>query len=379
MDTLTNSLLQQIHPDSIKATIQWLQNFTTRFALDPNHRSIASGLQQKFISMGYQNTVLDSFLCITHFNPPGFYTEDTTWQYNVVATLEGSIYPDSVCIAGGHYDSFSDSVYYGKAAPGADDDASGVASCIEIARVFKKMNFQPHLTIKFIAFAAEEIMFYIRSGAEYYAAKADSLGEKIKFFASNDMIGYEPSDSNWHADLYCFDSTSWMNNFAANMSQQYTSVTPNIINQIVPGDAFRFYEKGFQTIHFFEVVFNPFYHTNKDVVDNLNMPYCAEMTKITMAMLLNGSQTVVGIRENPEELNAVVKVYPNPADEKVYIQYSGSGKLNMKILNDVGATAIQEVLKVGINIIDIHSLKKGFYLIYITGTDGIYHQKLIKN
>jgi leucyl aminopeptidase len=320
IDTEMNTFLEEINSDSIKATIQWLQNYGTRFLKDTNHRSIAVWLQQKFISIGYQNTVLDSFLHITQFNNPGFYTEDTTWQYNVIATLEGSVYPDSICIAGGHYDSMSDSAYYGKAAPGADDDASGVAAAIEVARVFKKINLRPALTIKFIAFAAEEFMGFTRSGAAYYAARADSLGEKIKFFANNDMIAYEPSANNWHADFYCFIGMDWMKNMAVSACTKYTDIIPNIINQNCPGDAFPFFERGFQTLHFFEDIFNPYYHTRNDVVEKLNMPYCAEMTKITMAMLIGEAHAVVGINEPIADLYSSLNIYPNPASNSMYIQ-----------------------------------------------------------
>ena len=133
IDSLINSCINEINQDSIKNTIQSLQNYTTRFMLDTNRKTIALSLKEKFISMGYLNTVIDSFLTITNLNHLYYQIKDTTWQYNIIATLEGTQYPDSICIAGGHYDSFSDSLLVGKA-PGADDDASGVSATIEIGR-----------------------------------------------------------------------------------------------------------------------------------------------------------------------------------------------------------------------------------------------------
>jgi len=377
IDTAMNTFLEEINPDSIKATIQWLQNYGTRYARDTNHKSIAIWLQQKFISLGYQNTILDSFLLIIHNNYPGFYTEDTTWQYNVIATLEGNVYPDSICIAGGHYDSMSDSAFYGKAAPGADDDASGVAAAIEIARVFKKINLRPALTIKFIAFAAEEVMGYGSCGSQYYATRADSLGEKIKFFANNDMIAYEPSATNWHADFYCFSGMDWMKNQAVSACNQYTDITPNIINQNCPGDAYFFFHRGFQTLHFFEDVFNPYYHTINDVVEHLNMPYCAEMTKITMAILINEAHAVVGINEPMAGLNPSLKIYPNPASNSMYIQNSLQEEVKMQIMNSIGEVVLQKVLTKGINETNLSYLKSGIYLIQFRADEGVFQQKLI--
>lgn len=266
---------------------------------------------------------------------------------------------------------------FGKQAPGADDNASGVAATLEIARVFKKMNFQPALSIKFIAFGAEELMGWCLSGSEYYATKADSLDEKIKFFANNDMIAYEPSSTNWHADFYCFDSTFWMNNFAVAMSIQYSAITPNLINHGIGGDAYRFYQKGFQTMHFFEDNFNPYYHTTNDVVANLNMDYCAEMTKVTMAMLMEGAKLQTGLDDYSDSNNTIL-IYPNPATDRLTIHCKNNRDFKMQILNTNGETIILTVLKSEVADIDISSLEKGMYVIRIFGKENIYHKKFIK-
>jgi acetylornithine deacetylase/succinyl-diaminopimelate desuccinylase-like protein len=134
IDSLIQLCTSKINPDSIKATMLQLQNFGTRFSLAPNHKEVALWLQNKFISMGY-NTVLDSFELITHCTLNFCHDTNTymTMQYNVVATKQGDVNPDREYIIGGHYDSYSTNnplVY----APGADDDASGVAATIEIAR-----------------------------------------------------------------------------------------------------------------------------------------------------------------------------------------------------------------------------------------------------
>jgi len=380
VDSVMNSYLNEINSDSIKNTIQFLQDFNSRFMLDTNHRRIAVSLQQKFKSIGYQQTVLDSFLTITYPNDPGSIYCDTTWQYNVIATLEGSVYPDSVCITGGHYDSYCDSVFFGKKAPGADDNASGVAATLEIARVFKKMNYHPALSIKFIAFAAEEMMYNeTRSGASYYAEKAYLNGEKIKFFLNNDMIAYDSTFNNWHSNLYCFYGMDWIKELATSMCQLYTTIIPDTFNFNCPGDAFRFYQKGFQSLHLEEGIFNPYYHTGNDVVSNLNTLYSAEMTKITMAMLINAAGIYSGLNVNDlDSINSLI-IYPNPATEKVYIQNKNKKDLNLQIFNSVGEIMLKDILKKDLNEINITSLKRGIYIIQLTGIDVIYQKKLIIN
>ena len=76
-------------------------------------------------------------------------TEERTSQ-NVIGTLEGTHPEQGIVYIGGHYDSVS-------GAPGANDDASGVAATLEAARVLSTKGHRTKATLKFIAFGAEEI------------------------------------------------------------------------------------------------------------------------------------------------------------------------------------------------------------------------------
>ncbi len=76
-------------------------------------------------------------------------TEERTSQ-NVIGTLEGLQPEQGIVYIGGHYDSVS-------GAPGANDDASGVAATLEAARVLSTKGHRTKATLKFIAFGAEEI------------------------------------------------------------------------------------------------------------------------------------------------------------------------------------------------------------------------------
>ena len=138
----------------------------TRFALADNHRDVAMAILRRFQNMGYSDSRLDSFLLDMMYENIRY----QQWQYNVIATLQGTTYPDSVCIVGAHYD---DNLRTGDPFlidPGANDNASGVAAALELARVMRKNNFSPANTIEFIAFGAEELGLY---GSKAYAARAN--------------------------------------------------------------------------------------------------------------------------------------------------------------------------------------------------------------
>ena len=95
--------------------------------------------------------------------------------YNVLARKEGTLYPDQHCILSAHYDSFSWTTSQVRA-PGADDNASGVAAVLEAARVLSACDF-PH-SLLFLFFAGEEQGLV---GSRAYAAEAASRGMKISW------------------------------------------------------------------------------------------------------------------------------------------------------------------------------------------------------
>ena len=105
---------------------------------------------------------------------------------NVVATLKGTNPNDNrIFIISGHLDSRNKDVMdVDGIAPGANDDASGVAAVIEAARILAKSNFSA--TILFVAFAGEEEGL---KGATYMADKAKADGLNIVAVLNNDIVG----------------------------------------------------------------------------------------------------------------------------------------------------------------------------------------------
>ena len=297
LDTLIVNMLDQINPDSLRQTILDLQGFGTRYMLAPNRKDVALWIKDKFVSLGISNTVIDSFQTHTVITLYGNIVDTVTWQYNVIATITGKHNPDKVFMASGHYDSFADNDPM-NIAPGADDDASGVAAAIEIARIINSSGLEPNSTIKLAAFAAEEFMMYsTASGASHYANNAVNTNENIVFYITNDMIAYTESASDWKFQLLNHDTAAPLTKLAIFASTKYTSLTPVNIDQGNYGaDDYPFYLAGFPALFLMENDFSLYYHTVNDVVENYNMDYCAEMTKVTAAMLIHASETPEPVR-----------------------------------------------------------------------------------
>jgi hypothetical protein len=106
-------------------------------------------------------------------------------HYNVCVELRGSSEPEQVVVVGAHYDT-------ARGTPGADDNASGVAAIIALARRVSALPVRPSRTIRFVAFGTEEPP-HIRTpnmGSYHYARACRERNDNIVAMLSLDMIGY---------------------------------------------------------------------------------------------------------------------------------------------------------------------------------------------
>ncbi len=110
---------------------------------------------------------------------------DTTTVVNVVAIQRGATDPNRYVGMSGHLDSrASDVMNDSIRAPGANDDASGVAGVLEAARVLSKHEFDA--SIFYLAVTGEEQGLF---GATHFAERAKERGWRLEAFLNNDMIG----------------------------------------------------------------------------------------------------------------------------------------------------------------------------------------------
>jgi hypothetical protein len=103
--------------------------------------------------------------------------------HNLVAEVVGQQHREEIVVAGAHYDSVSGS-------PGANDNGSGVAALLELARAWSGR--QPARTLRFVAFANEEPPFFQteQMGSCVYAKQCRQRGDNIVAMLSLETIGY---------------------------------------------------------------------------------------------------------------------------------------------------------------------------------------------
>ncbi|UCF71204.1 MAG: M20/M25/M40 family metallo-hydrolase [candidate division WOR-3 bacterium] len=169
-DTLIEQMLNEVDPENITNIVWTLQNMYTRFSMSDSNRITA---------VNYIDSMLIAYGCDSVYR----HSFSSLYGDNVVGIRMGEYYPTTQCyvLIGGHLDDVPDYGY----APGADDNASGVAAMLEAARVVSDYDFER--TIRFAAFNAEEQGLI---GSDYLAAEASSEGDTIIAALCYDMIGY---------------------------------------------------------------------------------------------------------------------------------------------------------------------------------------------
>lgn len=190
------ALLREIDPDRIEATVRKLVSFGTRHTLsaqDDPARGIGAARDWLLAELrsyaeasgGRMTAELQSYV-----QEPGPRIPTATRITNVVATLRGAVTPERIYVVSGHYDSrVTDVMDATSDAPGADDDASGVAVALELARVMAKR--RPAATIVFAAVAGEEQGLF---GSAYMAQQFKAAGADVQGMFTNDIVGSPTAD-----------------------------------------------------------------------------------------------------------------------------------------------------------------------------------------
>ncbi|HZH35060.1 MAG TPA: M28 family metallopeptidase [Pyrinomonadaceae bacterium] len=184
-------MLTEINAQNIEATIRKLVSFGTRNTLSEQNnptRGIGAARDWLFEEMNRISRECNGCLQVekqSFEQPKANRIPQPTILTNVVATLRGTQNPERVYVVSGHYDSMCTSPVDATCdAPGANDDASGVAAVWEMARVMSKRKFDA--TIVFMAVAGEEQGLL---GAAYFAEQAKQKQVNIEAMFTNDIIG----------------------------------------------------------------------------------------------------------------------------------------------------------------------------------------------
>jgi acetylornithine deacetylase/succinyl-diaminopimelate desuccinylase-like protein len=184
-------MLREVSAKRIETDIRKLVSFGTRNTnSEHDNPTRGIGAARDWIFAEFQKISADCGNCLTvekqtFLQPKAARIPEPINITNVFATLRGTTDPERIYVVSGHYDSMCQDPSDGKCdAPGANDDASGTAAVIEMARVMSKRKFDA--TIIFMAVAGEEQGLL---GARHFAEQAAAKKWNIEAMFTNDIIG----------------------------------------------------------------------------------------------------------------------------------------------------------------------------------------------
>ncbi len=215
------------------------------------------------------------------------YLADNKQVSNIWVEKKGSLHPEEIVVIGAHYDSPPGS-------PGADDNASGTAAVLELARLFRDR--KPARTIRFVTFVNEEPPFFQTKlmGSRVFAAEAAGKGEKIVAMLALESIGYysdAPGTQRYPFPLSVFypdtgNFIGFVGNFnsrallrrcirAFRESTRFPSegvLAPEFITGIGWSDHWSFWREGYPALMVTDTALyrNPRYHEQTDTPDSLD-------------------------------------------------------------------------------------------------------------
>ena len=177
--------LERIEAAKIAATIERLSAFPNRYFSTAQGAEASHWIRQAWEDIGRQHTGFS----VVQFAHAAYR------QPSVIATILGSDRSDEVVVLGAHLDSIN---VTGSAAPGADDNASGIAGLTEVLRTFVAGNVQPRRTVKLIAYAAEEVGL---RGSQEIARAFRNANVDVVGVLQLDMTNYKGSEK----DIYLIE------------------------------------------------------------------------------------------------------------------------------------------------------------------------------
>lgn len=215
---------------------------------------------------------------------------------NIIATQVGKTNPDDIYIVCAHYDTVADYC--------ADDNATGTAAVLEVARILSTQCLDN--TIVYALWDEEEIGL---RGSSFYAGEAAANGDNILGVLNMDMMGYDSDapgtagDNEFDIDVRNFANSVAMMNDIITVLNSYTfdlsviTVDPGTFSS----DHSSFWVNGYSAVLLGESWETndqtPFYHSSGDRANTIDLPYFHELTKLVTAYMAT-SGSLVNIDNN---------------------------------------------------------------------------------
>ena len=361
-DENVRGFMNDVNVDNLIATVQYLQDYQSRYYNSENAYAAADWIQAQFDEMLVLETEQFPFDWLGNECAP-----------NVIAIQYGTKYPDEYVVCGSHLDSYS----YSGMCPGADDNATGVASVIETARILSQYNFER--SIIYCAFGAEEVGLV---GSAAYAEYCSDMGMNIVGYFNNDMNGYLNPGDEIHIDLIYPNSVAQIGDYYMNVANVYfpEMQVRHVDFPYGDSDHTSFNQNGYMGIYPFEDYQNhsPYIHSGNDLIGpsvnsfEMSQRYTQMNVACVSTLALLDSESV-----SENEISSVT-MFPNPAQNTLELTSEYSGNNKVQIISSLGQI-VKEFSFESATTVDIEDLNAGVYLVKISGENAIIKKLVVKD
>lgn len=371
-DDYVNQCIAMVNAENIGNTLVALENYGTRFHTKP------SGVQASLdIKSNWETMVNNAGRTDISVN---FFDHDFTNQKSVIVSIPGSEFPDEIVVLGGHLD--SGDYWIQNFAPGADDNASGIATLTETLRILLEMNFHPKRTVQIMGYAAEEVGLYGSADiAETY-----SLNDKnVLAVMQLDMTNYKGStfDIGLNNDTQ-YISTE-LNLFIIDLIEHYNSTGEHAITYGMTqcgyacSDHVSWTENGYLASFPMEAAFedsNPFIHTTGDTYANMGSTavHSTKFVKLALEFAIEIAKIESLASTHDVEVS---DLFSAVNDRNLIYQWnSPSTKLESITVFDTGARKlIHQKIRNSQGNISLLGLPNGFYIAIFKDANGKAYSK----
>jgi len=277
--SIVNPLIQQASANNVRNYISTLSGFSSRYYTTSTGAQSAVWLRdfmQDFADAAGRSDCNCSL-----------YAHSGYIQNSVICRISGiSDIADEIIVTGAHLDSVNSRSVPNGVAPGADDDATGVASFVETWRILVSSGFRPLRSIEFMAYAAEEVGL---RGSQDIARAYRAQGKNVYAVYQNEMSGYVENQATVTVLQDYVDLP--LTRFVESLVDEYLSIP---YTRAVCGygcsDHASWDAVDYATICTAEAGpfgdVNPAMHTIDDTLDKLDMNFTIEFARLCLAFVV---------------------------------------------------------------------------------------------
>lgn len=347
------TIVENMDLSILEANLQQHVDFGSK---DPGTEALINSfnwLKSRYEEWGYEDISIDTF------------SYSGNECYNLIITKTGTHYPNKYVIIDGHYDT--------RNGPGANDNGTGTAIVMEIARMLKDIDTE--YSVRFIHFSAEEVGLV---GSNHYVDHVVvPEAHDIQLVFNIDAVGGVNGMTNDIIVCERDESAPSSNNAASaaitdtlsNLMQLYSNLNTEI-SYAYATDYVPFMEEGYIITGLYEYNETPYAHTPNDIIENMDLDYFKEVAKGSLgaSLYFSGAYETTDVEEIDDDI--LFSVYPNPVSNILNIQLAQSDKTQkLRIMNQHGQTIISQEINRDARI-DFSDLCNGLYFLILETEEG---------